>query len=83
MTTLTVTARGQVTLRKETLRHLGIRPGDKIELALLPGGKGLITAAGPAGSIDGFIGLLAERTSKVATVDEIAEATAQAWAGGR
>jgi AbrB family looped-hinge helix DNA binding protein len=32
MTTLTVTARGQVTVRKEVLQHLGIRPGEKIEL---------------------------------------------------
>ena len=32
MTTLTVTARGQVTFRKDVLQHLGIRPGDKIEL---------------------------------------------------
>ena len=29
-TTLTVTAKGQITLRKEVLRHLGIGPGDKI-----------------------------------------------------
>ncbi|WP_144430426.1 MULTISPECIES: AbrB/MazE/SpoVT family DNA-binding domain-containing protein, partial [Pseudomonas syringae group] len=32
MTTLTVTARGQVTFRKDVLQHLGIRLGDKIEL---------------------------------------------------
>ena len=36
MTTLTVTARGQVTFRKDVLQHLGIRPGEKIELDLLP-----------------------------------------------
>ncbi|HEX5319351.1 MAG TPA: AbrB/MazE/SpoVT family DNA-binding domain-containing protein, partial [Stellaceae bacterium] len=28
MTTLTVTAKGQVTLRKNLREHLGIRPGD-------------------------------------------------------
>lgn len=36
---LTVTAKGQVTLRKAVLRHLGIKPGDKVELALLDGGR--------------------------------------------
>ena len=41
MTQLTVTARGQVTFRKEVLQHLGIKPGDKMELDLLPGGKGV------------------------------------------
>ena len=36
MATLTVTSRGQVTFRKEVLQHLGVKPGDKIELQLLP-----------------------------------------------
>jgi AbrB family looped-hinge helix DNA binding protein len=36
---LTVTAKGQITLRKPVLRHLGIKPGDKIEIALLDGGR--------------------------------------------
>ncbi|PPQ36903.1 AbrB/MazE/SpoVT family DNA-binding domain-containing protein [Rhodopila globiformis] len=81
MTTLTVTERGQVTLRKEVLRHLGIRPGDKIELELLPGGQVGLRAARPAGSIDGFLGLLAGRTGKVATLEEIESAIEDGWAG--
>ena len=81
MATLTVTARGQVTFRKEVLQHLGIRPGDKIELDLLPGGRGILKAARPAGTIKGFVGLLAGRTKRVASIDEINAATAQGWAG--
>lgn len=81
MTTLTVTARGQVTFRKEVLQHLGIKPGEKIELDLLPNGRGMLKAARPTGTIDGFIGLLADRTQKVATIEEINAATAQALAG--
>jgi len=80
MATLTVTARGQVTFRKEVLQHLGIKPGDKIELELLPNGQGVLRAARPAQTIDNFIGLLAGRTAKVATLEEINEATAQGWA---
>src|SRR5215470_6960287 len=30
MSTLTITAKGQVTLRKDLLEHLGVRPGEKI-----------------------------------------------------
>lgn len=30
MSTLTVTAKGQVTLRKDLLEHLGVHPGEKI-----------------------------------------------------
>jgi hypothetical protein len=81
MTTLTVTAREQVTFRKDVLQHLGIRPGEKIELDLLPDGRGILKAARPDGTIDGFVGLLAGRTKKVATIEELNEATAQGWAG--
>lgn len=71
MTILTVTAKGQVTFRKDVLQHLGIRPGEKIELDLLPDGRGMLKAARPSGTIEGFIGLLADRTKKVATIEEI------------
>ena len=80
MTQLTVTARGQVTLRKEVLQHLGIKPGDKMELDLLPGGKGVLRAAKPAGTMEGFVGLLSGKTTKVASLEEIDQAIAQAWA---
>lgn len=81
MTTLTVTARGQVTLKKELLQHLGIGPGDKIELQLLPDGCGMLKAARPAGTIADFIGLLAGRSPKVATLEEIDAAATRGWAG--
>jgi len=81
MTILTVTARGQVTFRKDVLGHLGIKPGEKIKLEKLPDGRILLRASKPAGTIDGFIGLLAGKTRKVATLDEINEAAAAGWAG--
>jgi bifunctional DNA-binding transcriptional regulator/antitoxin component of YhaV-PrlF toxin-antitoxin module len=81
MTTLTVTARGQVTFRKDILQHLGIRPGEKIELDLLPDGRGMLKAVRQTGMIADFVGLLAGRTSTVATLEEINAATALGWAG--
>jgi bifunctional DNA-binding transcriptional regulator/antitoxin component of YhaV-PrlF toxin-antitoxin module len=81
MATLTVTARGQVTFRKEVLQHLGIKPGQKIKLDLLPDGRGLLKAARPTGTIGSFVGLLAGRTKKVATIEEINEAAVRGWAG--
>ena len=80
MATLTVTARGQVTFRKDVLQHLGIKPVEKIELDLLPDGRGMLRAARPTGKIEGFCGLLAGRTRKVATIEEINDAAAQGWA---
>jgi bifunctional DNA-binding transcriptional regulator/antitoxin component of YhaV-PrlF toxin-antitoxin module len=81
MSTLTVTVRGQVTFRKKVMEHLGVKPGGKIELALLPDGRGVLRAARPAGKIDDFFGVLAGRTKKVATIEEINEAAAAGWAG--
>jgi antitoxin PrlF len=81
MTRLTVTAKGQVTLRKDLLQHLGVEPGQKIELGKLPGGRIEVKAAKPSGSIDAFIGLLADRTNKSATLEEIDEAGKSGWAG--
>ena len=81
MSRLTVTARGQVTFRKDVLQHLGIGPGEKIELDKLPGGRVILKAARPSGKIDRFLGLLAGKTKKIATLDEINEAAAAGWAG--
>jgi bifunctional DNA-binding transcriptional regulator/antitoxin component of YhaV-PrlF toxin-antitoxin module len=81
MATLTVTARGQVTFRKKVMEHLGVKPGGKVELDLLPDGRGLIRAARPAGKIDNFVGMLAGKTKKVASIEEMNEAAATGWAG--
>ena len=81
MATLTVTARGQVTFRKEVMRHLGVKPGEKIELDLLPDGQGLVRAARRTGKLEDFFGVLAGKTKKVATLEEIDEAIKRGWAG--
>jgi len=81
MTTLTVTSRGQVTFRKKVMEHLGVKSGGKIELDLLPDGRGMIRAARPTGKIHDFFGVLARKTKKVATIEEINQAAARGWAG--
>ena len=80
MATLTVTARGQVTFRKDLLRHLGIAPGDKVHVEKLPDGKVSLRASRP-GTIDDFFGCLEGKTDKVATLDEIQAAIEAGWSG--
>jgi bifunctional DNA-binding transcriptional regulator/antitoxin component of YhaV-PrlF toxin-antitoxin module len=36
---LTITAKGQITLRHAVLEHLGLKPGDKVSVALLRSGQ--------------------------------------------
>jgi len=81
MATLTVTARGQVTLRKEYLQHLGIKPGEKIDTEFLPGGRVTLLAEAKKGSIENIFGMLAGKSKVKLTIDEIKEATEKAWAG--
>jgi len=81
MATLTVTARGQVTFRKDVLQHLGVRPGEKIELDLLPDGSAALKAARPRGSLRNLAGFLYGKTNgRVLTIQELNEAISDAAA---
>ena len=82
MNTITVTARGQVTFRKEVLQHLGVNPGDKIELELLSEGRAQLKNSNRrTRTLGGFFGVLSGKSKKVATLKEINEAAAEGWAG--
>ena len=61
---LTVTSKGQVTLRKGLLAHLGIQPGQRVDVEVLPGGRLEFHAEQATGSINCFIGLLAGRSAR-------------------
>ncbi|MEZ5606870.1 MAG: transcriptional regulator [Burkholderiaceae bacterium] len=81
MSTLTITARGQVTFRKEVLQHLGIEPGQKIDVALLPDGRAELRAAQPQGTFRELKGLLKGKTNGARlTLEEIGDAIAEAGA---
>jgi bifunctional DNA-binding transcriptional regulator/antitoxin component of YhaV-PrlF toxin-antitoxin module len=81
MTTLTVTSKGQVTLKKELLNHLGVKPGEKVRVDPLPEGQLAIKAVRPKGDWEKAYGILAGKTNKVATIEEMNEAIAKGWAG--
>ena len=83
MPTLTVTTRGQVTFRKDVLQHLGIEPGEKIEVDKLPDGQLLVKPTEQKHSIEGFSGLLAKKGAPKLTIAQIKKITEDAWAGKR
>ena len=81
MTTLTVTARGQVTFRREALQHLGIKPGERIEMDWLPDGRAALRAVQQKASFRKLHGFLKGKTNgKVLTTEEMDEAIAEAGA---
>jgi len=80
MSTLTVTAKGQVTLRKDVLEHLGVGPGEQIAVTKLPDGRIEVRAA-PAGEISAMFGLLKRKSGPILSIDQINEITRQGWSG--
>lgn len=83
MSLLTITAKGQVTLRKDLLKHLGVQPGDKIDVELLPDGRAEVRAARQTGKISDVFDLLKREDGPSLTIEEINEAAAAGWAGER
>jgi AbrB family looped-hinge helix DNA binding protein len=71
MDTLTVTAKGQITLRKELLQHLGVHPGDKVTVDKLPDGRIEVKAARPTGKISDLFGFLKRENGPSLSIDEI------------
>lgn len=80
MTTLSVTANGQITLERDLLQHLGIEYGDKVEVTKLPNGELIIKAKMPTQDISTIFGALKDKTNgKVATLEEIEETIKSGW----
>ena len=80
MTTLTITAKGQVTLKQELLKHLGVGPGERVEADKLPDGRIVVRAAAQDGKIADFIGCLSQNEGPKLTIDEINEIVSRGWA---
>lgn len=80
MSILTVTAKGQVTLKKDILRHLGVQPGDRISIDKLPNGRVEVKASSRAGEISDVFGLLKRDGAPSLSIDEINAIAAEGWA---
>ena len=81
MSTLTVTAKGQVTLRKDLLRHLGVHPGEQIAVNKLPDGRIEVRASRPAGKISDAFDYLKREGAPSLSIEEMGEIAARSWAG--
>lgn len=83
MGTLTVTSKGQVTLRKDILKHLGVHPGEKVIVDKLPDGRIEVKAARPTGKISDVFNLLKRTDGPSLSIEKINEIAARGWAGKR
>ncbi len=76
-----ITAKGQITLKRELLQHMGIEPGSRVDFDKLPDGSLRMRAARPNGTIDAFIGRHSGKVKKALSIEEMNQMAANAWAG--
>ncbi|MDR0285813.1 MAG: AbrB/MazE/SpoVT family DNA-binding domain-containing protein [Propionibacteriaceae bacterium] len=81
MSTLTITAKGQITLKKDALQHLGLQPGDKVQVDYLPGDTLSLRPVKPEGSIESFIGMFKDKVTRTVSIEEMNQVIADGWAG--
>ena len=79
MTALTVTTKGQITLRRELLQYLGIAPGQQVEVHKQANGVLTLQAKAPQG-LEAFAGCLPPPPQAL-RVDEMNAIIASGWAG--
>jgi AbrB family looped-hinge helix DNA binding protein len=82
MTKLKITAKGQITLRKEVLEHLGVGPGQQVEIELQPEGRLSIKPA-RKGRIGDLYGIAHDPNRTPLSIEEMNEIIADGWAGKR
>jgi bifunctional DNA-binding transcriptional regulator/antitoxin component of YhaV-PrlF toxin-antitoxin module len=82
MITLIVTAKGRITLGKDLLRHLGVRPGERIAVERRPDGRIEMRAA-PTGHISAVFGSLKKKHGPSLSIEEMTNISARGWAGKR
>ena len=79
MTALTITTKGQITLRRELLQYLGIAPGQQVEVHKQANGVLTLQAKAPQG-LEAFAGCLPP-PSKALRVEDMNAIIATGWAG--
>jgi bifunctional DNA-binding transcriptional regulator/antitoxin component of YhaV-PrlF toxin-antitoxin module len=79
MTALTITSKGQLTLRRELLQYLGIAPGQQVEIHKQANGVLTLQAKAPEG-LEAFAGCL-PAPPKALSLDEMNDLIAKSWAG--
>jgi AbrB family looped-hinge helix DNA binding protein len=83
MKIFTVNAKGQITLGKELMKHLGAHPGGKVVVEKLPDGRLELKAVAPTGDISDVFGFLKRKGRPSLSLEDINKLTIRGWAGKR
>lgn len=83
MSTLTITAKGQVTLRKDLLNHLGVQPGETVTVSKLPDGGIEVRPSHPKGRISDVFNSLKRKGAPRLSIKQMKKIAEEGWAGKR
>ena len=79
--TLKITSKGQVTLRRELLDELGVKPGDRIVVEPVAPGRVELRRAHEPGGLAAFVGCLKEAGGIALSLEDIRDVAREGWAG--
>ncbi|HVV65640.1 MAG TPA: AbrB/MazE/SpoVT family DNA-binding domain-containing protein [Rhizomicrobium sp.] len=82
MSTLTITAKGQVTFRKDLLNHLGVKPGETVTVSKLPDGAIEVRPAQPKSKISDVFNSLKRKGPRL-SLKQMKEIAEEGWSGKR
>ncbi len=77
MPTATLTSKGQMTIPKDIRDKLDLKPGDRVELSVLPDGRVLMTPTVPLASLAGIL----PKPKRAYTVEDMNAAIVEAVSG--
>lgn len=84
-TTIKVNDQGEVVLPEDILKHLGVKPGDVVEVEVIPGGNAVVRPPAPTrerkGTMQELFNVLPRRPGPAPTIEEMNEVIAKGWAG--
>ncbi|HYD67478.1 AbrB/MazE/SpoVT family DNA-binding domain-containing protein [Azospirillum sp.] len=78
---LTVTAKGQITLRQAVLDHLGIAPGDRVSVSLRPDGRAELRPLRAKPEVIASRGVLKRPGRRPVSIEEMQAAIEEGAAG--
>lgn len=76
----TVTAKGQVTIRRSLLEHIGVRPGGQVEFVPMADGRLEVRPVSGKG-LESLRGILKRPGQRTVSIEEMNETIAKGWAG--
>ncbi|HQR88186.1 MAG: transcriptional regulator [Caulobacter sp. 35-67-4] len=71
---LSITAKGQITLKKSVLDHLGVSPGQKVDVRLLPNGRVELRPTSSKRDLSSVFGILKREGQRTVSIEEMQDA---------